>query len=104
VPRFSYTHKPGGTPEPLRYGGLAPTGPLPDAINFPMIRTGSEDHFSCVMMGDIQTCSNTEPGYARESIVADLASRDLSGPARVAARSAGRKTAHALQRCQTEWK
>ena len=43
VPQFSYTHKPGGTPEPLRYGGLAPTGPLPDAINFPMIRTGVDD-------------------------------------------------------------
>jgi len=56
------------------------------------------------MMGYIQTCSNTELGYVRDSIVADPASRDLSGPARVAARSAGRKTTHALQRCQTEWK
>lgn len=78
VPQFSYTHKPQGTPEPLRYGGLAPTGPLPEAINFPMIRTGLEDRFACVMMGDIQTYSNTEMGYVRDSILADLAMRDLS--------------------------
>ena len=79
VPQFSYAHKPGGTPEPLRYGGLAPTGPLPEAINFPMIRTGGNDRFSCVMMGDIQTYSNTELGHVRDGILADLASRDLSG-------------------------
>lgn len=78
VPQFSYTHKPEGTPEPLRFGGLAPTGPLPEAINFPMIRTGIDERFSCVMMGDTQTYSNTEVGYVRDSILADLASRDLS--------------------------
>ena len=78
VPQFSYSHKPGGTPEPLRYGGLAPTGPLPEAINFPMIRTGGDERFSCVMMGDIQTYSNTELGYVRDSILADLVMRDLS--------------------------
>ena len=54
VPQFFYHHKPAGTPEPLRYGGLEPTGPLPDAINFPIIRTGVDETFSCVMMGDTQ--------------------------------------------------
>lgn len=46
VPRFFSHHKPEGTPEPLRYGGQEPTGPLPQAINFPMIRTGRQDQFS----------------------------------------------------------
>jgi hypothetical protein len=78
VPQFFYTHKPEGTPEPLRYGGLAPTGPLPAQINFPMIRTGVTEDFSCVMMGDTQPYSNTEIGYVRDSVLDDLLARDLS--------------------------
>ena len=31
IPQFAYQHKPAGSPKPLRYGGLAPTGPLPAA-------------------------------------------------------------------------
>jgi hypothetical protein len=38
VPQFAYQHKPAGSPKALRYGGLPPTGPLPSAINFPIIR------------------------------------------------------------------
>lgn len=78
VPQFFYTHKPEGTPEPLRYGGLEPTGPLPAEINFPMIRTGVDEEFSCVMMGDAQPYSNTEVGYVRDSIADDLLKEDLS--------------------------
>jgi hypothetical protein len=78
VPQFFYTHKPDGTPEPLRYGGLEPTGPLPEEINFPMIRTGVSEEFSCVMMGDTQPYSNTEVGYVRDSIVDALLEQDLS--------------------------
>ena len=78
VPQFFYHHKPGGTPETLRYGGLPPTGPLPQAINFPMIRTGTDDSFSCVMMGDTQPYSNTEIGYVRDSVLDSLLDRDLS--------------------------
>ena len=69
VPQFFYHHLPEGTPEELRYGGLPPTGPLPEAINFPMIRGGVTDRFSCVVMGDTQPYSNTEVGYVRDSIV-----------------------------------
>ena len=78
VPQFFYVHKPEGTPEPLRYGGLEPTGPLPAEVNFPMIRTGVEEDFSCVMMGDAQPYSNTEVGYVRDSIIDDLLKRNLS--------------------------
>ena len=78
VPQFFYHHKPAGTPIALRYGGLAPTGPLPAAINFPMVRGHYAEDFSCVMMGDTQPYSNTEVGYVRDSIVADLLDRDLS--------------------------
>ena len=39
VPRFYYLHKIEGSP-PLRLGGIEPTGPLPEAINFPLIEDG----------------------------------------------------------------
>ena len=35
VPQFYYIHKPQGSPR-LQYEGVAPTGPLPDSINFPL--------------------------------------------------------------------
>ncbi|MEL6920629.1 MAG: calcineurin-like phosphoesterase family protein [Pseudomonadota bacterium] len=78
VPQFFYHHKPEGTPETLRYGGLEPTGPLPQAINFPMVRTGTTDEFSCVMMGDTQPYSNTEVSYVRDGVLDSLLDRDLA--------------------------
>jgi hypothetical protein len=76
IPQMAYEHKPEGSP-PLRFGGLEPTGPLPEAINFPMVPTQPTDDFSCVVMGDTQPYSNTEVGYVRDSIVNDLLSQDL---------------------------
>lgn len=78
VPQFFYHHLPEGTPEPLRYGGLAPTGPLPAAINFPMISTGVNEQFSCVMMGDTQPYSNTEISYVRDGVLDSILDQDLS--------------------------
>lgn len=77
VPQFFYHHKPEGTPRTLRYGGLPATGPLPAAINFPMIRSDVTEDFTCVAMGDTQPYSNTEVGYVRDSIVDGLLSHDL---------------------------
>jgi hypothetical protein len=69
VPQFSYIHKPTGTPQTLRYGGIAPTGALPAEINFPLVRRAVGDDFSCVAMGDTQPYSNTEVGYVRDSVL-----------------------------------
>lgn len=77
IPQMAYHHKPAGSP-PLRFGGLPPTGPLPAAINFPMVPTRPTDEFNCVVMGDTQPYSNTEVGYVRDSIVNDLLSWDLT--------------------------
>lgn len=72
VPQFAYQHKPGGSSRPLRFGGLPPTGPLPGAINFPLIRTDERRSLRCAVIGDSQTYSGTEVGYFRDSTVADL--------------------------------
>ncbi|NBC20134.1 MAG: metallophosphoesterase [Alphaproteobacteria bacterium] len=80
VPQFAYQHKPAGSPKQLRYGGLAPTGPLPEAINFPVVRVQQADAFHCAILGDTQTYSNQEIGFFRDSVVDDWL--DLSSRAR----------------------
>ncbi|MEM8595757.1 MAG: calcineurin-like phosphoesterase family protein [Pseudomonadota bacterium] len=77
VPQFAYIHKEAGSP-PLRFGGIAPTGPLPGAINFPLVRDGTGDRFDCLVFGDPQPYSNRELGYVRETAGRMLASRDMS--------------------------
>ncbi|MEM6908852.1 MAG: calcineurin-like phosphoesterase family protein [Pseudomonadota bacterium] len=72
VPQFAYQHKPAGSPKPLRYGGLPATGALPQAINFPLIRTASAAEFRCAVLGDTQTYSNQDLTYLRDSLADDL--------------------------------
>ncbi|MEM6537577.1 MAG: calcineurin-like phosphoesterase family protein, partial [Pseudomonadota bacterium] len=75
VPQFSYTHKPGGSPKQLRYGGLPPTGPLPSAINFPLIKANNAEQFRCAILGDTQTYANQEISYFRDSTIDDILDR-----------------------------
>lgn len=77
VPQFYYIHKVEGSPD-LRFGGIAPTGPLPETINFPLIADGSGDQFECLIFGDTQPYSNREIGYVRETAGKILATRDNS--------------------------
>ncbi|XKH53554.1 calcineurin-like phosphoesterase C-terminal domain-containing protein [Citricoccus nitrophenolicus] len=77
VAQFHYHHLPAGSPE-LKYGGLEPTGPLPDAVNFPLVESeltaSSEQH--CAIGADVQTYNQKEVNFAREGAFADLAERD----------------------------
>ncbi|SKC80857.1 calcineurin-like phosphoesterase C-terminal domain-containing protein [Krasilnikoviella flava] len=77
VAQFSYNHLPEGSPE-LKYGGIEPTGPLPEAVNFPLAKskaTGKAQQ-SCPIASDTQAYNMTEMGYARDGAVADLMDRD----------------------------
>lgn len=76
IPQFSYEHKPAGSPKALRYGGLPPTGPAPDAINFPLRPAPAREASTCLMIGDVQAYNNTELGYFRDSLVADVIGRE----------------------------
>lgn len=81
VPQFAYTHKPAGSPKKMRFGGLQPTGPLPAAINFPLAPSKVADDFNCAVLGDVQVYSGDEIGYARDSLVRELADRGGAPPA-----------------------
>lgn len=79
--QFFYHHLPAGSPE-LRYGGLAPTGELPDQVNFPLTQSGltQSPGQHCVIGGDVQTYNQAEVEYARNGAFADLAARtDYAG-------------------------
>lgn len=78
IPQFSYEHKPAGSPKALRYGGLPATGQIPEAINFPLRPAETRETSSCVMIGDVQAYNNTELGYFRDSVVADVIGRKTS--------------------------
>lgn len=77
IPQFSYHHLPEGSPK-LRFGGLPPTGPLPSAVNFPLVHTGSKQRFRIVVSGDTQPYSNNEIGYVRDTLAKELAALDAS--------------------------
>lgn len=75
IPQFSYEHKPEGSPRQMRYGGLPATGPLPAAINFPLIEAELGEDFTCAVLGDVQTYANIEVGFMRDSSVDDIIDR-----------------------------
>lgn len=80
VAQFYYNHVPEGSPD-LRYGGIDPTGELPDGVNFPLMQsagTAAADQH-CVIGGDIQTYTAEEVELARAGAFADLAERDDYG-------------------------
>ena len=77
VPQFFYVHKPGGSPEPLRFGGLPDTGPAPSRVDFPLVARDDDGAFGCAIVGDSQTYSNREIGWLRDGVMTDLQATDV---------------------------
>lgn len=71
LPRFSYLHKPAGSPQ-LKFPGVAPTGPLPSSIDFPLRAQREPDTFQAIFFGDTQPRDLREVDYFRHDIVDDL--------------------------------
>jgi hypothetical protein len=78
LPRFSYIYEPQGTPARLglRYPGIAPTGPLPASIDFPLHRQTEPTQFNVVLFTDPQPESLNELGYVRDDVVAQVTGID----------------------------
>ncbi len=77
LPRFFYIHKPAGSPE-LRYPGVAPTGPLPDQINFPLYPREESDTFKGLFFGDTQPYSMQEIYWIANDVAPELIGTDAS--------------------------
>jgi hypothetical protein len=72
LPRFYYAHKPKGSPSHLRFAGVAPTGPLPESIDFPLVRRRERGSFRAVIFSDPQTYTPEEIDYLSRDVVAEL--------------------------------
>lgn len=70
-PQFYYNHKPNGSPR-LKYSGVAPTGPLPESINFGLTPTDEADEYSLVVFGDPQPYTLEQVHYFNQGIVSEL--------------------------------
>jgi hypothetical protein len=74
LPRFAYLHAPDGTPKDLglRFHGIAPTGGLPESIDFPLHRQEEREKFEVVLFTDPQPESLAELGFVRDDVVAQV--------------------------------
>lgn len=73
VPQFYYIHQPGGSPEEIQeFEGLAPTGLLPESVDFPLYKTRNKRKFKAIIIGDSQPYNNEEISYIRDTIVKEV--------------------------------
>lgn len=68
LPQFYRHHAPEGSPKHLRYPGLAPTGPLPESVDFPLVRQDEPEAFTVLCFSDPQPQTSAEVGFIRDAI------------------------------------
>lgn len=76
LPRFYYHHNPAGSPEGLAYPGVAPTGPLPERIDFPLYRAKEPSQFSAIVFGDTQTYTLEQLDWLSRDVIEELIGTD----------------------------
>lgn len=72
LPKFYYIHKPKGSPA-YKYEGIAPTGPLPDSVDFGLQPQKEDAKFRMVLFGDPQPRNQTEIDYIAHDVVEQVA-------------------------------
>ena len=72
LPQFYYIPQPAGSPAGMRYEGIAPTGPLPEQIDFPLIERQESAQFEAILFADPQPQTQRELDYIRDDVVAEL--------------------------------
>lgn len=78
LPQFYYIHQPKGSPKGLRYTGIAPTGPLPQQIDFPLQEQDEPNVFEAILFADTQPQTDVELDYIREDVVSELIGTDAA--------------------------
>lgn len=71
LPQFYYLHKPNGSPK-SKYPGVAPTGPLPASVDFPLRPQNEPDQFRALLFGDPQPRDEKEIDYIYRDVVQEL--------------------------------
>jgi len=81
IPHFAYVHKPLGSPPYLRYPGLAPTGPLPASIDFPLHPSDPSEEgerFTMILFGDPQPYTLEQVDFVGRAVVEELLGSDAA--------------------------
>jgi hypothetical protein len=78
LPRFHYIHKPAGSPE-IHFPSVAPTGPLPDSVDFPLVRREEPDSFKLLLFGDTQPRDVKEVDYITRDVIEPLLLQENHG-------------------------
>jgi hypothetical protein len=81
LPQFYYIHKPAGSPPDFKYAGVAPTGPLPDSVDFPLTKRPEPDKFRALIFGDTQPRNITEVEYMAHDVIAQVIANEGHGAA-----------------------
>lgn len=71
LPQFFYNYKPSGSPE-SKFKGVAPTGKLPESVNFGLTQQKEDDNFTALIFGDPQPYNLKEVDYFARGIVAEV--------------------------------
>ncbi len=77
LPQFYYVHKPAGSPAHIR-AGVAPTGPLPTAIDFPLYPRPEPDRFRVLIFGDTQPRTVEDIDYLAHDIIEQVVGIDAA--------------------------
>jgi hypothetical protein len=72
LPQFYYIHKPAGSPPDFKYAGVAPTGPLPESVDFPLVKRAEPDKFRALIFGDTQPRDIAEVEYMAHDVIAQV--------------------------------
>ena len=75
IPKFYYIHKPKGSPK-SEASGVAPTGPLPESIDFALTPQDEPQQFSVVLFGDTQARGLREVNFVTHDVVEELIGTD----------------------------
>lgn len=71
LPQFFYVHKPHGSPA-SRFAGVAPTGPLPASIDFPLTPHAEPEQFQAILFGDTQPRNVQEVDWIAHDVIEEL--------------------------------
>lgn len=77
TPEFYYIHKPKGSPK-TKYAGVAPTGPLPASVDFPLYPQKEPEQFRAIFFGDPQPRDQKEIDYIAHDVIEELVGTDAS--------------------------
>ncbi len=76
LPQFYYIHKPAGSPASFKFPGVAPTGPLPESVDFALYERPEPDKFRALFFGDTQPRDIAEVEYLTHDVIEQVVANE----------------------------